>query len=326
MLALTSGHEVVLRVDASNGEAYLLEAEPQEGTSGDTQEPQLTPLGDRHRIRLPESIEIMSMTIDGDSVGEGDIPFYSTGGAKAAEIELGLNDGGSEVKRISINKVTGRTKISDTAVGNNANTTPYIHTQACVCGCVLRVDGSACCDRVDYHRTRRSDVGYFRRHSRANSSKVLPDGGMLAEQKMIDLENDPELEAGQNHGNFGNTYAGFTWESEVVTIEDTDDGPKGLYKVTVMVTQDTEPEYGRKATLVTYLLPAGEDIMQQYIYRGHESRRAAERFYRFYAAGIDDCHQHGDPCSSYRQRIRHWSACLGTSTAPDPMLIRKTAL
>jgi Tfp pilus assembly protein PilV len=81
--------------------------------------------------------------------------------------------------------------------------------------------------------------------------------GMLAEQKMTDLENDPDLEAGQNHGDFGNTYEGYTWDSEVVTIADTDDGPKGLYKVSVMVTQDTEPEYGRKATLVTYLLRQG---------------------------------------------------------------------
>jgi prepilin-type N-terminal cleavage/methylation domain-containing protein len=111
MLALTSGHEVVLRIDASNREAYLLEAIPSEGTSSASQEPQLTQMGNRHHMQLPESIEIMSMKIDGDTVTDGDIPFYSTGGAKPAEIELALTDGGSEVKRITVNKVTGRTKV-----------------------------------------------------------------------------------------------------------------------------------------------------------------------------------------------------------------------
>lgn len=89
-------------------------------------------------------------------------------------------------------------------------------------------------------------------------AKFYQIAGTLAEQKMADLESDPDLEAGRDEGDFGEEYEGFKWSSEVTTIEDTDDGPKGLYEVTVNVWDENEGQNPVKATLSTYLSRQGK--------------------------------------------------------------------
>jgi type II secretion system protein H len=99
--ALTSGHRVILHVDCGSGEASLSE---QQSSDTDT----TTPIATDQALQLNPPLVISGLEIEGESKNAGDIVFYPTVGAQAATITLVINESGSEVRTITINKVTGR--------------------------------------------------------------------------------------------------------------------------------------------------------------------------------------------------------------------------
>lgn len=109
--ALLTGNRVVLRIDPSQGEAMLLDAKPSDTSSSTENDEGLEPLGENLRLHLSDGVEITSLTIDGDTVSDGDITYYSTGGATAAEIRMSWADDSSEEKVVTVNRATGRTKV-----------------------------------------------------------------------------------------------------------------------------------------------------------------------------------------------------------------------
>lgn len=107
--ALTAGHEVVMRVDRSNGEIALYEPTTEDGQ-------ELTLLGNEWVIRLPEGIVISALEVADEVVSEADITFFPNGSAQEAHLTLALHSrnaaGAAQAQtELSIKRITGRVKV-----------------------------------------------------------------------------------------------------------------------------------------------------------------------------------------------------------------------
>ncbi len=121
--ALTIGRPVAMEVNQSAQEVTLLQ-------QAEGQAEGFTPLGAQWRLRMPESVSMSALEIDGASAQtagagqtasplkssespEGRITFYPDGSAQAGCVTLALRSEGGQAgaKRLCVNKVTGRVRV-----------------------------------------------------------------------------------------------------------------------------------------------------------------------------------------------------------------------
>jgi type II secretory pathway pseudopilin PulG len=107
--SITMGRQVVLRVSQPANEIALLEESTDTGGA-------FTSIDNRWRLRLPETLSIANLEIEGEILEEGDIVFFPEGGASEAHLVLALHPAAGkpaamEEKQIWVNRVTGRVKV-----------------------------------------------------------------------------------------------------------------------------------------------------------------------------------------------------------------------